>query len=134
MQPQVESEVRPGGLPLPALAAGDAAIFLIFTVIGLFSHGDTFTPYHLLRNIVPLEVSWFLVAVAVETYQRGGWARLGLNWLIGLSAAVIVRKWWVGSPNGTQFWTFAAVVLLTNGFGLLVWRLVAARLGRTASS
>lgn len=133
MKPDIAPEVRSTGASAAVLAAGDAAVFVVFTVIGLFSHGDSFTPYHLLRNIIPLELSWFLVAVIVETYQHPGWARPAINWLVGVSAAIVVRKWWVGSPDGAKFWTFMAVALVTNGLFLVIWRLAASRLRTKAA-
>ena len=128
MKTDADPAVSSRGPSAAVLAAGDAAVFLVFTIIGLFSHGDSFTPYHLLRNIIPLEVSWFLVAVIVETYQHPSRARLAINWLVGVSAAIVVRKWWVGSPDGAKFWTFMAVALVTNGVFLVIWRLAASRL------
>lgn len=109
------------------LAIGDAAVFALFTIIGLFNHKVGFSPYHFGRDFVPLTVAWFLVALIVDTYGRGGWMRVATNWLIGVTAGIIVRKWWVGSPNGAQFITFLAVALATNGVFLVIWRFLAAR-------
>jgi Protein of unknown function (DUF3054) len=114
--------------PIPILPVGDAAVFAVFTLVGLMSHGDTFTPYHFLRNFIPLTVCWFLVALVLDTYGRGGGLRTAATLVVGVVAGVTVRTWWVGSPNGAQLWTFFAVALVTNGVLLLVWRLAAARL------
>lgn len=110
------------------LAVGDAACFALFTAIGLRSHSVGFSLYHFGRDFVPLTLCWFLVAAIVDTYGRGGWQRVALNWLVGVTAGIIVRKWWVGSPNGTQFLTFLAVALVTNGVFLLIWRFLATKL------
>jgi Protein of unknown function (DUF3054) len=110
------------------LAVGDGAVFAVFTVIGLMSHNDTFTPYHFLRNFIPLALSWYLLAVILDTYRSGGAPRVAANWLLAVVAGVAVRTWWVGSPNGRDLWVFLTVALVTNGAFLLVWRLAASRL------
>jgi hypothetical protein len=115
----------PDNLLLPI---GDGAVFLVFTVVGLMSHKDSFTPYHILRTFIPLALSWYLVAVILDTYGKGGPLRVAANWLLGVVAGVAVRTWWVGSPNGRDLWVFLTVALVTNGVLLLVWRLAASRL------
>ncbi len=115
----------PDSLVLPV---GDGAVFAVFTVIGLVSHNDSFTPYHFLRNFIPLTLSWYLIAVILDTYGKGGALRVAANWLLAVVAGVAVRTWWVGSPNGRDLWVFLAVALVTNGAFLLVWRLAATRL------
>jgi len=110
------------------LPIGDGAVFLVFTVVGLISHKDKFTPYHILVNFIPLTLSWFLVAVILDTYGKGGPLRVAANWLLAVVAGVAVRTWWVGSPNGRDLWVFLTVALVTNGAFLLVWRLAASRL------
>jgi hypothetical protein len=112
---------------IAVLAVGDAAVFALFTAIGIRSHAVGFTLYHFGRDFIPLTLAWFLVAMVVDTYGVGGRVRVGLNWLVGVTAGIIVRKWWVGDPNGSQFWTFLAVALVTNGAFLLVWRFLASK-------
>src|SRR2546421_11229283 len=107
---------------------GDGAVFAVFTVIGLMSHNDSFTPYHFLRNFIPLTLSWYLIAVILDTYGKGGALRVAANWLLAVVAGVAVRTWWVGSPNGRDLWVFLTVALVTNGAFLAVWRLAASRL------
>ena len=115
----------PDNLVLPI---GDGAVFAVFTVIGLVSHNDSFTPYHFLRNFIPLTLSWYLIAVILDTYGKPGVLRVAANWLLAVVAGVAVRTWWVGSPNGRDLWVFLTVALVTNGAFLLVWRLAASRL------
>ena len=115
----------PDNLVLPI---GDGAVFAVFTVIGLLSHNDSFTPYHFLRNFIPLTLSWYLIAVILDTYGKGGAVRVAANWLLAVVAGVAVRTWWVGSPNGRDLWVFLTVALITNGAFLAVWRLAASRL------
>jgi len=112
----------------PILPIGDGVVFLVFTLVGLSSHGDSFTPYHFLRNFVPLTLCWFLVALALDTYGTGGVLRTAATLVLGVTAGVAVRTWWVGSPNGSKLWVFLVVALLTNAALLLVWRLAASRL------
>ena len=107
---------------------GDGAVFAVFTVIGLMSHSDSLTPYHFLRNSIPLTLSWYLIAVILDTYGKGGALRVAANWLLAVVAGVAVRTWWVGSPNGRDLWVFLTVTLVTIGAFLLVWRLAASRL------
>ena len=107
---------------------GDGAVFAVFTVIGLMSHNDSFTPYHFLRNFIPLTLSWYLIAVILDTYGKGGALRVAANWLLAVVAGVAVRTWWVGSPNGRDLWVFLTVALVTNGAFLALWRLAASRL------
>ena len=107
---------------------GDGAVFAVFTVIGLMSHNDSFTPYHFLRNFIPLTLSWYLIAVILDTYGKGGAVRVAANWLLAVVAGVAVRTWWVGSPNGRDLWVFLTVALVTNGAFLAAWRLAATRL------
>src|SRR6266849_7415033 len=115
----------PDNLVLPI---GDGAVFAVFTVIGLMSHNDSFTPYHFLRNFIPLTLSWYLIAVILDTYGKGGALRVAANWLLAVVAGVAVRTWWVGTPNGRDLWVFLTVALVTNGAFLLLWRLAASRL------
>ena len=103
-------------------------MFAVFTTIGLLSHRDSFTAYHFLRNFIPLTLSWFLLAVILDTYGRGGAGRVAANWLLAVVAGVAVRTWWVGKPNGRDLWVFLGVALAANGAFLAVWRLAAARL------
>lgn len=112
----------PDSLVLPV---GDGAVFAVFTVIGLMSHHDSFTPYHFLRNFIPLTLSWYLIAVILDTYGKGGALRVAANWLLAVVAGVAVRTWWVGSPNGRDLWVFLTVALVANGAFLAVWRLAA---------
>ena len=130
----MRTENRPGARRrLPdnlLLPIGDGAVFLVFTVVGLMSHKDSFTPYHFLRTFIPLALSWYLVAVILDTYGKGGAIRVAANWLLGVVAGVAVRTWWVGSPNGRDLWVFLTVALVTNGVFLLVWRLAATRIVR----
>src|SRR5437879_11862076 len=110
------------------LPIGDGAVFAVFTVIGLLSHNDSFTPYHFLRNFIPLTLSWYLIAVILDTYGKGGALRVAANWLLAVVAGVAVRTWWVGSPNGRDLWVFLTVALVTNGAFLEEWSLAAPRL------
>lgn len=115
------------------LAIGDGLVFALFTVIGIINHSVGVSLYHFGRDFVPLTVAWFLVAFIVDTYGRGGWLRVGANWFIGVTAGIIARKWWVGSPNGAQFVSFLLVALATNGVFLLVWRFLAAKVLKVPS-
>src|SRR5260370_20091932 len=101
----------PDNLVLPI---GDGAVFAVFTVIGLMSHNDSFTPYHFLRNFIPLTLSWYLIAVILDTYGKGGALRVAANWLLAVVAGGAVRTWWVGSPNGRDLLGFLTVAPVSN--------------------
>src|SRR5260370_36581557 len=116
----------PDNLVLPV---GDGEVFAVFTVIGLMSHNDSFTPYHFLRNFIPLTLSWYLIAVILDTYGKGGALRVAANWLLAVVAGVAVRTWWVGSPNGRGPLVFLTVPLGPHRAFPAGWRPAATTFG-----
>lgn len=78
------------------------------------------------RNAVPVAVTWILVSVVVATYRRRDVASLVTTWAIAVPVALLVRTWWVGSPQGGRIAVFLVVgsvfaaLFLLGGRGV-VW-------------
>ena len=113
------SRVRPTVL---AAAAGlDAALLLLFVVIGRASHGeglwgvlDTWWPF-----LTGLVVAW-LVLMARRTPVRILWTGVGV-WLITVVVGLLLR---IVSGQGVQL-SFVIVTFLVLGVFLLGWRAIA---------
>src|SRR5437764_12716731 len=98
---------------------GDGAVFAVFTVIGLMSHNDSFTPYHFLRNFIPLTLSWYLIAVILDTYGKGVAVRAAANWLLAVVAGEAARTSSGVSPNARDLWVFLRDDLTAIGASLV---------------
>ena len=107
---------------LVSLAAGlDAAMLLLFVVIGRASHGeglwgvlDTWWPF-----LTGLVVAW-LVLMARRTPLRILWTGVGV-WLITVVVGLLLR---MVSGQGVQL-SFVIVTFLVLGVFLLGWRAIA---------
>jgi hypothetical protein len=75
-------------------AIADGAALAAFTIVGVLTHGSSVTA--LVRDLLLFLGCWFAVAVVLKLYSRGGWRRLLATWLIGVSAAVLIRAAIVG--------------------------------------
>ncbi len=71
------------------LALADALALLLFTTVGLVSHGFELAGY--VRDAVPLEVAWFAVALALRLYPRAPWRRVLLCWIVSVPLAWLAR-------------------------------------------
>ncbi|TFC87571.1 DUF3054 domain-containing protein [Cryobacterium sp. TMT4-31] len=113
---------RNASLAIVSLAAGlDAAVLLLFVVIGRASHGEglwgvlvTWWPF-----LAGLVVAW-LVLTARRTPLRIVWTGVGV-WLITVVVAMLLR---VVSGQGVQL-SFVIVTFLVLGVFLLGWRAIA---------
>lgn len=85
-------------------AAVDAAALLVFVVVGVLTHGASAGAFG--RDVLCILGGWFVVAAVVRLYARGGWWRLGVTWLAGISAGVLVRAAIVGHV-AFDFWGVA---------------------------
>ena len=65
-----------------------------FTVVGVLTHGASVGA--LFRDLALFLGCWFAVAVALKLYRRPSRARLLATWLVGISAAVLIRAAIVG--------------------------------------
>ncbi|MGH2933552.1 MAG: DUF3054 family protein [Gaiellaceae bacterium] len=105
-------------------AAADAAALLVFVVVGVLTHDASAVAF--VRDALCILGGWFAAALAVRLYARGGWWRLGVTWLAGVSAGVLVRAAIVGHWPGAFYGIALAFTLLF----VLGGRAVAAHLPR----
>ena len=113
---------RNANLALISLAAGlDAALLLLFVVIGRASHGEglwgvlgTWWPF-----LVGLVVAW-LIKRAWRTPTLIRWTGVGV-WLITVVVGMLLR---LASGQGVQP-SFVIVTVLVLGVFLLGWRAIA---------
>ena len=116
-------EQRPTGV---ALALADAVALVSFVAVGLRSHRIGAIAEIAVRNVVPLAATWIVVSVAVGTYRRRDLASLVITWAIAVPVALLVRTWWVGSPQGGRIVVFMAVGLAFTLLFLLIGRVIVA--------
>jgi hypothetical protein len=83
------------------------------------------------RNLVPLTVAWIVVALVAGTYRRRDLFSLVLTWAVAVPTALLVRTWWVGSPQGARIAVFLAVGMAFTLLFLLIGRGLVAALTRT---
>jgi hypothetical protein len=76
----------------------DAGALTAFVVIGVLTHGSSFGAFA--RDLLLFLGCWFAVAVAVRLYTRRSRRRLLATWLIGITAAVLIRAAIVGHWAG----------------------------------
>jgi hypothetical protein len=90
----------------------DAVALLVFVSVGVATHGASVGAFG--RDAACFLVCWFAVALAVRLYRRGGWRRLAVTWLVGVSGAVFLRAAlvdrWPGAFYGVAL-GFTAVFL-----------------------
>jgi hypothetical protein len=69
--------------------AADVVALLLFTTVGLLSHG--FEPAGYARDFLPLVAAWLVVGFAVGLYRRPSRGRLAATWLVAVPAGWLVR-------------------------------------------
>jgi hypothetical protein len=69
--------------------AADLVALLLFTTLGLLSHGFELAGYA--RDLLPLAVAWLVVGFALGLYRRPSRGRLVATWLVAVPAAWLVR-------------------------------------------
>jgi len=114
---------RPTGV---VLALADAVALVSFVAAGLRSHRIGAIAEIAVRNVVPLAATWVVVSVAVGTYRRRDLASLVITWAIAVPVALLVRTWWVGSPQGGRIVVFMAVGLAFTLLFLSIGRVIVA--------
>jgi hypothetical protein len=118
-----------------ALLAGDLACFLIFAGIGLRSHEDGITASSVARVMLPFQLGWLLVAVALflgrrETVRSVSPPAVLAMWLPAWAIGIAIRTLVFGRGLSP---VFALIAFVTNFVLLLLWRCqVAPRLSRRA--
>ena len=75
-------------------ALADGTALVAFTVVGVLTHGSSVGA--LFRDLALFLGCWFAAAVAARLYTRPSWTRLLATWLLGISAAVVIRAAIVG--------------------------------------
>lgn len=85
-------------------AAWDAGALFVFVVVGVLTHGASVGAF--VRDAACILGGWFVAALVLRLYVRGGWWRLGATWLVGISAGVLVRAVIVGHV-AFDFWGVA---------------------------
>jgi hypothetical protein len=108
------------------LAAGDAAAFVAFVLIGLTSHDEGITLGSVLRVLGPILVLWFAAAPLAGTYRRPGIRTLIPAWLIAVPGGILVRFALFHQPaTAAKLFVFMGVALAFTLLFLLAWRLAA---------
>lgn len=114
------------------LAVADGLALLAFVAVGLRSHRLGAIAEIVARNAIPLAVAWGVMGLIVAPYRRLDLASLITTWAIAVPLALLVRTWWVGSPQGSRIVVFLVVGLaftllfLAIGRGV-VWALTGSR-------
>jgi hypothetical protein len=125
------SPVRAPSAPGRMLAIADTLALVAFVVVGLRSHRIGAIAEIAARNAVPLAIAWIAVALVVGTYRRRDLASLVITWAVAVPAALLVRTWWVGSPQGGRIAVFLGVGMAFTLLFLLIGRGLVAALTRT---
>jgi hypothetical protein len=112
------------------LVLGDCTVFLLFALLGLSSHEEGVTLKGIVRNAVPFGAAWVLFAWLVGLY-RPGWQH-SEDVLLQKLITTWLPAWFVGlALRSLYVWrwpvpAFGAVVLVTVGVLLVLWRTLAA--------
>jgi hypothetical protein len=113
------------------LVVGDAAVLVLWAVIGLVNHEEGVTFTGVLRNAGPIMIGWFAAALLLRTYRRPARAwRFLATWAIGISAGVVLRAGILSKPwNGDEL-AFFGVTLAVTLVLLVAWRALAEGIAR----
>jgi hypothetical protein len=117
--PPSSAERRRSGI---ALAFVDAVALLTFVAVGLRSHRIGAIVEVAARNAVPLAAMWIAVSLVIGTYRRRDLSSLMVTWVIAVPIALLLRSWWVGSPQGGRLGVFVSVGLAFTLLFLLIGR------------
>lgn len=129
--PRLERTSSRPGLPAVALAIGDAAVLILWAVLGLVRHTEGVTLAGLTRNAGPILTGWFAAAIALGTYtRRRGPVRTVLTWAVGISTGVVLRAALLHRTWNGDEWAFFGVTLVVTGALLAAWRGIAFVAGR----
>ena len=113
-----------------SLAAADALALMVFVVAGIRSHHEIGALDLFLRNAVPLEAAWFIVAAVTGAYRTPGLRTLLTTWVVAVPAGLVARSLWVGSPTGARLLVFVGIGLVFTALFLLAGRALARFAGR----
>jgi Protein of unknown function (DUF3054) len=128
----ISPRLAPARLPSRrSLVAADAIALSAFVAVGLGSHHVGAVLEVVMRNAVPLAVSWAAVSALVGTYRRRDLASLVTSWAIAVPLGLLARTWWVGSPRGARIAVFLGVGLAFTFLFLMIGRGAVAVVTRT---
>lgn len=109
------------------LILGDAATFLLFTLLGQLEHRITPTTPGLLTTALPLFTSWLAISIIVGNFSRQAFTSTGtvllrtlIAWIIAGPIGLILRHVYLQAP--TFPFPFAAVTLGVVFVLLCIWR------------
>jgi hypothetical protein len=91
-------------------AITDGAALVLFTVVGVLTHGSSVSA--LARDLLAFVGCWFAAALALRLYARPSRTRLLATWLLGITAAVLLRAAIVGHWAGDFYGVALAFTLL----------------------
>ena len=111
---------------VPALMAGDAVSFVVFSALGRAEHQTGLAPLQILFTALPFLIAWFPVALWLKAFQPRAvasvWAAVKsvfLPWLLTWPLALQLRA--LILDRNIPF-SFAAVVFAMNLALLALWR------------
>ncbi|MBM3121426.1 MAG: DUF3054 domain-containing protein [Chloroflexi bacterium] len=121
--------------PLLLLLLGDALVVLLTSLAGFAQHGELMTAGvgRVAATAVPFAVAWFLTAPWLGCFDLDRMPRLSYLWRVPAAAVLaaplgaVLRGLWLEAP---VLPIFAVVMAAVLGAGMLVWRVLAARLLR----
>ena len=91
-------------------AIADGAALALFTVVGVVTHGSSVAA--LARDLLVFLGCWFAAALALRLYARPSRTRLLATWLLGITAAVLIRAAIVGHFAGDFYGVALGFTLL----------------------
>jgi hypothetical protein len=108
------------------LAMGDAAVLVLFGLIGLASHERALTAETLGRSVLPFVVSWLVIASLLGAYRDeiadrvlGALVWVPAVWVLAGVTALAARSLIFDRP---LFSAFFVIGLVGNGVLLVAWR------------
>jgi hypothetical protein len=112
--------------------AADAAAIVLFTTVGLLSHGFELVGYA--RDALPLLACWFAVALVVGLYRSPSWTRFAVCWAVALPLGWLLRALVLGRRIDGGELSFLGVTLGAGLLFLVTLRLLAHAAGRSGDA
>lgn len=126
----VAPKERPYKQSVIVLVIGDIMCFLIFTIIGVRTHGEATglaSIPHTILITIPFLVAWFLVSPFVGAFRRDLIAaprlmatRTAIAWIVSWPIALILRGIFI--DHGIPGYAFSLIALVFNLAVLEIWR------------
>ena len=107
------------------LALGDAAVLVLFVIIGLLNHEHGITVAGLARTALPLLGAWFAVSALDGNYREPGTRKVVVTWAIAVPVAVTIRALILHHTVVSKQISFGIVALVVTLAFLLGWRYLA---------